>query len=339
MKKLHVLIMACVLVCFGAATALAQPIGRPDAPTLVKKVDSFAFVTDVSGSMMLPSENAPGTEPKIVQAKRLMDLINARVPELGYKAGLFTVCPPAATIQTGEWNRLAYGNAIAALPTNLPVYGRMTPLGRDISALQPSLNLNNGALLLVSDGWKNLGPDAVASFRSALQATGAKLHVISLADSAEGEATLKALSALAAEPCHDARELLLNSVALDAFVKHVFYDEAAPVIWTSVYFDTAKWHLRPEAAATLDKAIATINNTPRGARTIHVEGFADAQGGVNTGNQALSAHRANAVREYLESKGVPADKIYTRGNNVSFKFNNATDRGRHDNRRVDLIIN
>ncbi|MDR2727409.1 MAG: OmpA family protein [Deltaproteobacteria bacterium] len=339
MKTIRVLIAACALLCFGAAVALAAPIGRPDVPTLLKKVDSFAFVMDTSGSMMMASENDLGAEPKIFMAKRLVGEINDRIPALDYKAGLFTACPATTAVQMGDWNRLAYGNAVAAIRGNLPTFGRMTPLGKDITALQPSLNLRNGALILVTDGWKNLGADTIASFRSVLQATGAKLHVISFADAKEGQTIVTQLGGLQSDPCYNARELLFNPVALDAFVKHVFYDEAVPMIMPTVYFNTAKWDLLPEAIATLDQAVATINNAPRGVRTVHVEGYADAQGGVGTANQVLSSRRANAVREYLESKGVPAQKLYTRGNNVSFKYNNATIPGRHDNRRVDLIIN
>ena len=340
MKTFRVLVTACALVCFGAAVALAQPIGRPDTPTLLKKIDSFAFVVDTSGSMMMTPETALESEPKIVLAKRLMGMINDRIPELNYGAGLYTVSPAATTVQTGEWNRLALGNAVAAIPANLPIFARLTPLGKDITALQSSLGgLRNGAVILVSDGYKNIGPDAIAAFRSVLQSTGSKLHIISFADTKEGKMTLDQLGALSSDPCYNARELMFNPVALDAFVKHVFYEEATPVITDTVYFKTAKWDLLPEAIAILDKAIVTINNVPRGVRTVEVEGYADAQGGVGTANQILSGRRAKAVREYLESKGVQSDKIYSRGNNVSFKFNNSTAPGRHDNRRADLIIN
>lgn len=338
MKTFRVLVTACALVCFGAVAALAQPIGRPDTPTLLKKIDSFAFVVDTSGSMMMTSPDA--AESKIVLAKRLMGLINDRIPELAYNAGLFTVAPAATTVQAGDWNRLALGNAVAAIPNNLPVFARLTPLGKDISALQPAIGgMRNGAIILVSDGYKNLGPDAVAAFRSVMQATGAKLHIISFADTMEGKKTLEQLAALSSDPCYNGRELTFNPVALDAFVKHVFYEETTPVITDTVFFDTAKWNLKPEAIAVLDRAIVTILNKPRGVRTIEVEGYADAQGGVGTYNKILSGRRAGAVSDYLESKGVQSDKIYARGNNVSFKHNNATAPGRHDNRRADLIIN
>ena len=342
MKSLRVLIAVCMLIAFGAVAASAQPIGRPDTPTLLKKVDSFAFVTDLSGSMMQGSANA--NDQKIVLAKRLMGLINDRIPALDYNAGLFTVCPVGTPVQAGAWNRLALGNAIAALPSNLAIFGRLTPLGADFSALQPALgNLRNGAVILVSDGYKNIGDDAVASIRAALQASGAKLHLISFADDVsdvrDAKRIMDGIAGLNSDPCYNGRELLFNPVALDAFIEHVFYKEATPVITETVFFDTAKFDLKPEAKATLDNAIVTINNAPRGVRTVEIEGYADAQGGVGVSNMILSIRRAEAVKEYLISKGVQADKVYSKGNNVSFKHNNSTAPGRHDNRRADLIIN
>lgn len=338
MKSLRVLIAACALVCFGAAAAVAQPIGRADTPTLLKKVDSFAFVTDLSGSMMMTSEDA--AEQKIVLAKRLMGLINDRIPSLDYAAGLFTISPAATPVQVTSWDRLALGSAVAELPNDLAIFGRLTPMGDDIAALQSAIgSMRNGAIILVSDGYKNIGADAVAAFRSALQASGTKLHIISFADTREGKRTIEQLGALSNDPCYNGRELLFNPVALDAFVEHVFYTEATPVVTDSVFFDTAKYNLKPEAIAVLDNALVTILNTPRGVRTIEIEGYADAQGGVSVSNMILSIRRAQAVKEYLVSKGVQEDKIYAKGNNVSFMFNNATAPGRHDNRRADLVIN
>ncbi len=342
MKALRVLFAACALIAFSAVVASAQPIGRADTPTLMKKVDSFAFVVDLSGSMMQTSKDA--NDQKIVLAKRLMGLINDRIPTLDYNSALYTVCPVGTPVQAASWNRLALGNAIAALPNNLPIFGRLTPLGADFTALQAAIsNLRNGAVILVSDGYKNLGPDAVASIRSVMQAAGVKLHLISFADDVsdarDAKRTMDAIAGLSSDPCYNGRELLFNPVALDAFIEHVFYNETTPVITESVFFDTAKYNLKPEAMATLDNAIVTINNIPRGVRTVEIEGYADAQGGVGVSNMILSIRRAEAVKEYLVSKGVQADKIYAKGNNVSFVYNNSTAPGRHDNRRADLIIN
>ncbi len=330
------MLTACALVCLSAVVAFSQPIGRPDTPTLAKKVNGFAFVVDTSGSMMMTSQ-LDGTI-KMATAKTIVGLINDRIPALDYDAALCTISPAAAVVQNGMWDRVALGNAASALRVDLPVFGRMTPLGADMDALKSFVN--GGAIILVSDGHKNLGPDAVAGVKALLQSTGAKLHIISLADTPEGKDTLKQLADIAGDACVEGRDLLFNPAAVDAFVKHALYDEVTTVINTSVYFATAKYNLTPESMSTLDQAINTILNTPRGVRTVEIEGYADAQGGLGLSNQKLSGNRAAAVIEYLISKGVPADKIYGRGNNVSFKANNNTPApGRQQNRRVDLIIN
>lgn len=56
-------------------------------------------------------------------------------------------------------------------------------------------------------------------------------------------------------------------------------------------------------------------------------------------NQRLSLHRANAIKEYLVSKGIDAGRIDTEGKGMSEPLNdNKTDEDRAKNRRVELTI-
>lgn len=69
-----------------------------------------------------------------------------------------------------------------------------------------------------------------------------------------------------------------------------------------------------------------------------VEGHTDSQGSDAT-NQPLSQNRATAVRDYLVSKGVSADKISSIGMGSSRPItDNATAENRANNRRVEIII-
>ena len=53
----------------------------------------------------------------------------------------------------------------------------------------------------------------------------------------------------------------------------------------------------------------------------------------------MSERRANSVKEYLVSKGIPADRIYTEGKGESEPVaTNATREGRAQNRRVEIEI-
>ena len=54
-------------------------------------------------------------------------------------------------------------------------------------------------------------------------------------------------------------------------------------------------------------------------------------------NQKLSERRANAVKEYLVSKGVEKNRVYTEGKSFTQPIaSNKTAEGRAKNRRVEI---
>lgn len=79
-------------------------------------------------------------------------------------------------------------------------------------------------------------------------------------------------------------------------------------------FDSGKSTLKSEALGTLDKLAAELKGADYAV--IHVAGHADRRGSVR-GNQKLSEARANAVRDYLVSQGIPSDKIDASGHGSS----------------------
>ena len=69
-----------------------------------------------------------------------------------------------------------------------------------------------------------------------------------------------------------------------------------------------------------------------------MEGHTDSTGGVSY-NKALSEQRAAAVRDYLVSRGIDATRVRSRGVGPEFPVaTNATEAGRQQNRRVEVII-
>ncbi len=81
MKSLRYLILAAALVMgYAVAAAAAVPT------TCSKKVDSFDFVVDYSGSMMM--KNPELKQDKILVAKDILTRINAKIPALDYMGGL-----------------------------------------------------------------------------------------------------------------------------------------------------------------------------------------------------------------------------------------------------------
>lgn len=75
-----------------------------------------------------------------------------------------------------------------------------------------------------------------------------------------------------------------------------------------VFFDFDKSEIRSDAADTLNKQAAWLKKYPN--NVIVVEGHCDERG-TREYNLALGERRANAVREYLISVGVSANRIET----------------------------
>ncbi len=103
-----------------------------------------------------------------------------------------------------------------------------------------------------------------------------------------------------------------------------------------VLFAVGKSDLKPGAARTLDKLVAAMRRDPDMAVTI--EGHTDSTG-KRAYNVELSKRRANAVRSYLTSKRVAAQRIKASGRGPDFPVaTNATAAGRQQNRRVEVIV-
>lgn len=105
----------------------------------------------------------------------------------------------------------------------------------------------------------------------------------------------------------------------------------------SVLFASAKWDLMPAAQVRLNEvATALIKEDP--LSKIVVEGHTDSQGAANY-NQDLSKHRAQAVRDYLVTRGIASDRISAEGfGETRTVADNASPEGRANNRRVEIVV-
>jgi len=106
---------------------------------------------------------------------------------------------------------------------------------------------------------------------------------------------------------------------------------------SEVLFSSGSADIRSNAKQTLDQVVGVINSTYSG-NEIRVEGYTDTDKLVKTKdkwqtNERLSAARALAVEEYLVSKGVNNDRIY------SAAFGPAKPKGsKQASRRVEIVI-
>ena len=119
--------------------------------------------------------------------------------------------------------------------------------------------------------------------------------------------------------------------------------EAKPVVaaekitlQADAYFDFDKSTLKAEGKAKLDELAGKLGMV--NVETIVATGHTDSVG-ADAYNQSLSVRRANAVKAYLVSKGVAAERVLVEGKGETQPVaSNATKDGRAQNRRVVVEV-
>jgi OOP family OmpA-OmpF porin len=102
------------------------------------------------------------------------------------------------------------------------------------------------------------------------------------------------------------------------------------------FFDFDKYVIKPEGKAKLDDLVAKTKGIA--LEVIIAVGHTDNIGSAAY-NQALSERRANAVKEYLVSKGIEKNRVYTEGKGMKNPIaSNSTAEGRAKNRRTEIEV-
>ena len=107
---------------------------------------------------------------------------------------------------------------------------------------------------------------------------------------------------------------------------------------TGVNFAFDKATLTADAESILEQAVAVLKDTDDIVE-VRVEGHTDSIGS-EAYNQELSQRRAQAVVDYLTSRGIDGRNLIPVGLGENFPVaNNDTEAGRAANRRVDFVVN
>ena len=102
------------------------------------------------------------------------------------------------------------------------------------------------------------------------------------------------------------------------------------------FFDFDKSTLKPSGKAKLEDLVSKLIGTD--IEVVVATGHTDSVG-TEAYNLKLSMRRANAVKAFLVSKGIPADRVFTEGKGESKPIaSNKTSEGRAKNRRVDVEV-
>ena len=105
---------------------------------------------------------------------------------------------------------------------------------------------------------------------------------------------------------------------------------------SKVLFGFDKSNLSSEARTNLNKLVKVLNAYPD--TDIEVQGHTDSKGS-EAYNKNLSVRRASAVSDYLAGQGITSRRVNIKGfGEMVPKYNNDTEAGRTENRRVDFLI-
>jgi outer membrane protein OmpA-like peptidoglycan-associated protein len=126
--------------------------------------------------------------------------------------------------------------------------------------------------------------------------------------------------------------------ANDALAKLAAKDEARGMVITlsgGVLFRSNEATLLPGATTRLDEvAVALISN----GKPVGIEGYTDSRGSQSR-NMDLSQRRAESVRTYLISRGLPAEQVVAKGMGPDRPIaDNSSAEGRANNRRVEIVV-
>ena len=104
----------------------------------------------------------------------------------------------------------------------------------------------------------------------------------------------------------------------------------------NVFFDTGKSAIRSESNAELDRLVQLLKDVP--TLKIELSGHTDNTGSA-TSNQTLSQDRAQAVVDYLVSKGIASNRLVAKGYGSDRPVaSNDSAEGRQENRRTEFEI-
>jgi outer membrane protein OmpA-like peptidoglycan-associated protein len=127
-----------------------------------------------------------------------------------------------------------------------------------------------------------------------------------------------------------------NEAGILEFDYEIKYELPKTYVLENVYFDTGKASLKPASYKSLNNLVKVLKTKRK--LIIEIGGHTDNVGSVET-NKALSQKRANSVKNYLVSKGVPSTQAKTKGYGDTQPIaSNSTAEGKQKNRRTQVTI-
>ena len=139
---------------------------------------------------------------------------------------------------------------------------------------------------------------------------------------------------LKAKPAAAPKTRSMRNLSVDAATaKEVAAEQSS--LSLQIQFDFNSARIKPESSTALGNLATALQSKELLEAKFAIEGHTDAKGGADY-NQKLSQQRANAVRDFLASKGVEVTRLSTTGKGSS-ELANKDDPLAAENRRVKIV--
>jgi len=355
------------LVVLMASCATAPPMApfspqdlnsKVSSGDYVAKADNFVVVFDGSSSMAAPYEGQLNNgNSKFVVAKDLVDRMNTTTPALPIQGGMtafgFGKAPVTTVYGMTDYTQDGLSQSLGRLTSP----DGTTPMGLGLAEAGALLNDASGdiAIIVFSDGEENTISTGALDAANALKeqfGDRACLYTVFVGNTDKGRKLMSDIAATSACGMATSADDLASADAMASFVEKVFLKKApakpmakpAPMplpqpkiswILSGVNFDLGKSVVRPDAKEILKGDIKILRENPQ--LRVEVQGHTCDLGDANF-NRSLSDKRAQALKAYLVSQGVAADRLTARGYGEDRpRFPNDVEANRAKNRRAELV--
>lgn len=127
-----------------------------------------------------------------------------------------------------------------------------------------------------------------------------------------------------------------NAYYKDPFKVDIQFEPSRTFVLEDCNFETGKALLEPESYTVIDELVNYLKR--KTDQRIEIGGHTDNVGSAAS-NKKLSEERANAVRSYIISRGIEADRVTAKGYGMSEPVaDNKTEEGRAMNRRTEVKL-
>lgn len=313
-----------VIVCAAIAASVLVSAPAIAADTMLKKVDDFTVVVDQSGSMFMKETHVKATKMDV--AKKALALVASKVPaELGYTADVSLMSGSEVVLPAEKFNADNFTSAVSKIRSEGEIFGHFTDLWPAVysEGMKDRAGTRKTALILVTDGDNNMGKNPVEAVKEIYAAKkNVIVHVISLADTPEGQKVIDEIASLNEKTVVvEACKLISDEKIADNFVGAVFFGVYKPL---TVYFDFDKSVVKAETQSAID----AFNESGFLYKSAEIVGWTDTVG-TSKYNQQLALKRALALADKISG----GDEMVIIGAGETDEFED-----RAKNRRAEVIL-